>query len=127
MFTTTRYSASPSKEIADDVRQSASRHILANKITAQSTTNQQDGSCISCPSSIFASRLILANKITARSTTNQQLLDGGDHLPREERVLRRNTERRAIYSTDDGLLPRDLLHEQVIEKDLSRPRPPSWK
>jgi hypothetical protein len=57
-----------------------------------------------------------------------QLLDGGNHLPRGERALRcRNTERHEIYSTEDGLLLRDLLHQQVFENDLSRPRPPAWK
>jgi hypothetical protein len=57
----------------------------------------------------------------------EQLLNGGHHYDDVDRNMRRQLERQSRRVSDDGLLPRDRLHQIIIDKDMKRPTPMSWK
>jgi hypothetical protein len=54
-----------------------------------------------------------------------QLLHGGEHFDGVSRGLRRRAERAA--ASGGVALPRDILHESIIQNDLRRPTPASWR
>jgi DDE superfamily endonuclease len=56
----------------------------------------------------------------------EQLLHGGEHHQDTERRDRRSKERTARNLAVDGQLPRDILHQVVVSKQLQRPEPNKW-
>lgn len=57
----------------------------------------------------------------------EQLLHAGHHHEDTERKERRAVERRARRQAQDGMLPRDILHAIVIDKEMQRPEPKEWR
>ena len=56
----------------------------------------------------------------------EQLLHGGEHFDDVERSYRRQEERHHRKNVDDGILPREKLHDIVDEGGWQRPRPVGW-
>ena len=52
-----------------------------------------------------------------------QLTDCGHHFEDTNRNFRRNTEREALRNNDDEQLPRDKLHDMVVQGGFVRPKP----
>jgi hypothetical protein len=57
----------------------------------------------------------------------EQLLHAGHHHDDTERDDRRRLERYARRRAQDGLLPRDILHNMIIAQQLRRPEPNQWQ
>jgi hypothetical protein len=56
----------------------------------------------------------------------EQLLHGGEHFDDVDRALLRQIERQETRDHGDEPLPRDILHESVMEQGLTRPTPALW-
>jgi hypothetical protein len=56
----------------------------------------------------------------------EQLLHGGEHFDDVDRVLLRRIERQEMKVNGDCPLPRDILHDSVMEQGLTRPTPALW-
>lgn len=65
-------------------------------------------------------------EVTRDNTASpNQLLHGGDHFDDIDRNQRRQEER--LHRRNSGMLPRDKMHEKILEGGFMRPTPKEWQ